>query len=76
MKQLRIFKSDNSWLVAHFDHDEPDPVIVGLFDTHILPTPFMNSMSEDEVIARIQILNPDTSVISVDLHAPVIENIL
>jgi len=42
----------------------PDPTIVGLFGTHILPTAFTSKKSLREARKEIELLNPDCVVMT------------
>lgn len=50
------------WEAYHFLDNEPEPYIVDLFDTHIIPTAFTGAMSGDAVWQAITALNPDYEV--------------
>ena len=62
MKQISIYKEGNTWVTANLDNGCPDPEIVALFGTHILPTPFFGAAEPWLVYQRISDRNPDAQV--------------
>jgi len=62
-KRMTILRGYDGWYVAHYDEDREDSEIIGLFGTHILPTPYGLNTPREVVAKRIKALNPDTITI-------------
>lgn len=53
-------------IMAHWlTSGQPDPEIVGLFGTHIIPTPYLGASAMPKAIEEIKRLNPGYTVIAV-----------
>ena len=63
MKEMRVYLEGDSWVVAHYINGEPDPSVIELFGTHVLPTPYLAGKSGQEVVAKLQSTNPGVLVI-------------
>ncbi len=57
MTNIRIFKSNNSW-IAQSD----DPEVKRLFGTDMIPTAFTERAPASVVLAELRRLNPDATV--------------
>ena len=67
MNVIYIYKGDVSYLSAHYIKNAsgvtlPDPVLVNLLGTHILPVAFTIDADPKQVVAKLQSLNPDALV--------------
>ena len=51
------------WTTYQYVNGKPDPALIELFGTHIIPTAFNERMPINEVIAIISKLNPDKAVV-------------
>jgi len=56
---IRIWASGNGWLAEMVD----DQDVLELFGTSMIPTAYTLEMPLEEVISRVQALNPDCRVI-------------
>ena len=59
MKVIRIWLKGNQWM-ADFEDDQE---IKGLFGTTMIPTAYLSGIPVEEVVERVQALNPDCIVI-------------
>ena len=62
MKEMRVYLEGRSWVVAKYIDGEPDRSVVDLFGTHVLPTPYLAAMSGQDVIGKLQSINPGVLV--------------
>ena len=59
METMKLFKEGGSWMVK-----TDNPETIAIFDgCDTLPTPFRDFVDSSVVLARIQKLNPDATVI-------------
>ena len=67
MKPEIMLQNTSKGLMAHFfdKKGNPDPDIIELFGTPILPTPYLGVDSMPEAVRQIKKLNPDYIVSSV-----------
>lgn len=62
MKEIVITRSTKGFMAHSYVDDHPDPQVISLFGTHILPTPFTLQANPHMVIAKIKALNPGVRV--------------
>lgn len=62
---MELHKSNSSdrWLVRHLDvTGAPNKSVNKLFGTHVLPTPYANSMPAHKMLSILKLANPDCVV--------------
>ena len=62
MYTIKVFAHDRLWYTCH-----DDPAILELCGTQYVPTPYFASIPLDQVIRRLQQLNPFCCIKSVDV---------
>ena len=50
------------WMSTSLLGGRPDPFVVSLFGTHVLPTPFLEGTNEETMLESIRHFNPDAVV--------------
>ena len=50
------------WMASSLLGGRPDPFVVSLFGTHVLPTPFLEGTDETYLLESIRYFNPDAVV--------------
>ena len=52
---IEVVLEGGVWCAAHYGPDgQPDPLIVDLFDTHVIPTPYYLPTTRATVIERLR----------------------
>ena len=54
--------SIKGWMASSLLGGRPDPFVVSLFGTHVLPTPFLEGTDEKDMLESIRYFNPDAVV--------------
>lgn len=61
-RKIELFVREGVWMAGAYRDGVPDPELIGLFGTHILPCAFTSTAPARDVKQRIEQLNPDKTV--------------
>ena len=56
-REIKVVPKDGVWMTAHYREGRPDPLVVKMFGTHELPTPWSEDTDRDTVIQELAARN-------------------
>ncbi len=62
MKVIKLYNTKTGWIAAHFVDGKPDPAMVDLFNTHLIPTAFTQAAEGSDVLEFTMKRNPTAEV--------------
>ena len=61
-REVKVVLKDGVWVTEHYIKGKPDPLVVKMFGSHQLPTPWTEETDRDAVIEELKVRNAHAKI--------------